>query len=59
MIDFCLYIFLLPVVNATLVAAPNTGSISTAGTVAGAVVAVVGVLLLIRIIIVVVIILVL
>ena len=52
-------IFLLPVVNDTLVAAPNTGSISTAGAVAGAVVAVVGVLLLIGITIVVVTILVL
>ena len=53
MIDCCLLIFLLPVVNATLVAAPNTESISTVGVVAGAVVIIVGVLLLIGIIIVV------
>ena len=45
--------------NATLVAAPNIESISTAGVVAGAVVTIVGVLLLIGIIIVAVLILVL
>ena len=45
--------------NVTLVAAPNIESISTAGVVTGAVVAVVGVLLLIGIIVVVVLILVL